>query len=85
VKYLGKNSIKEHKNYINLIGNYTLLLAKLNIKAQNDPFLAKKKFYSRSNIELNKTIVKKYHSFKFSDVKKRSTELSKLAVKIWRF
>ena len=41
IKYLGNNTLENHKKYVNTIGNFTLLGEKLNIIASNNPFEAK--------------------------------------------
>ena len=84
VKYLGKNSLEKHKNYIWRIGNLTILGKSLNVVASNNPFQAKVKEYKRSNFKMNK-IITKYNKFKFSEVDKRSREFARKAVKIWNF
>lgn len=83
VKYLGPQALKLHKEYVDRIGNYTLLADELNIVASNNPFRAKKKAYKKSNIRLTQKIINEYSRFKFREVENRSKELSLKAVKIW--
>ena len=83
VSYLGDNALSKHAQYVDRIGNYTLLVQKLNIKASNNPFLAKKREYKKSNIDLTKNIADNFSRFKFKQVEKRSVDLAKTAVKIW--
>ena len=83
VSYLGKDALLKHPQYIDRIGNLTLLGQKLNIKSSNNPFRAKKKEYKKSNIHLTQNVAADYSSFKFKHVEKRSLHLSKLSVKIW--
>ena len=83
IEYLGANSIERHKDYVNRIGNLTLLGQKLNIIASNNPFSDKLKEYKKSNISLTKDIAKNYKSFKFKDVEKRSIQMGKDAVLLW--
>lgn len=83
VSYLGSESLAKHEQYVDRIGNYTLLGQKLNIKASNNPFRAKKKEYKKSNIRLTQDVVANYSRFKFKQVEKRSMDFSKIAVKIW--
>src|SRR3989344_613614 len=78
--YLGRGSLVKHKDYVWRIGNLTILSKKLNIVASNNPFEAKMIEYKKSNIELNKRIIRGYKKFKFDEVNERSGELSKLAV-----
>jgi len=81
--YLGKEALSNHSEYIDKIGNYTLLGQKLNIKASNNPFRAKKKEYKKSNIHLTKKLAEKYSTFKFKQVDERSLDFAKIALKIW--
>jgi hypothetical protein len=83
VSYLGNEALMKHEQYVDRIGNYTLLGQKLNIKASNNPFRAKKKEYKKSNIYLTRDIVNSYSRFKFKQVDKRSMDFAKIAVKIW--
>lgn len=83
VSYLGNDELVKHGQYINRIGNYTLLGQKLNIKASNNPFQAKKKEYKKSNIRLSRDVAANYSRFKYKEVEKRSADFAKLAVKIW--
>ena len=83
VSYLGNGATVKHADYVDKIGNYTLLAQELNIKASNNPFLSKKKEYKKSNIQLTKEIVQKYRVFKFKQVSKRSQSFSILVPKIW--
>lgn len=83
VSYLGDNALSKHAQYVDRIGNYTLLGQKLNIKASNNPFLAKKREYKKSNINLTKNIADNFSRFKFKQVEKRSVDFAKTAVKIW--
>jgi hypothetical protein len=83
VTYLGKGAEEKHDRYVDRIGNYTLLAQKLNIKASNNPFSAKKKEYRKSNIKMTKEIADNYKTFRYKQVKKRSQEFAKIAVRIW--
>jgi hypothetical protein len=83
VRYLGREALVKHEQYVDRIGNYTLLGQKLNIKASNNPFRAKKKEYKKSNIRLTQDLVANYSRFKFKQVEGRSLDFSKSAVKIW--
>lgn len=83
ISYLGKDALSKHDQYIDRIGNYTLLGQKLNIRASNNPFRAKKKEYKKSNIHLTTQIVEEFSRFKFKHVDKRSQCFAKKAVRIW--
>jgi len=84
-KYLGKDSIEKHKDYVWRIGNLTLLAEELNISASNNPFKDKLNEYKKSNIKLNKEILKKFNEFRFNEVENRSAEFAQKAPKIWHF
>jgi len=83
VSYLGKDALSKHKQYVDRIGNYTLLGQKLNIRASNNPFRAKKKEYRKSNIGLTLRIAEKFSRFKFKQVDERSLDFARIAVRIW--
>lgn len=83
VGYLGKDALIKHPQYVDRIGNYTLLGQKLNIKASNNPFRAKKKEYKKSNIQLTQRIASEFSRFRFKQVEQRSKDYAELAVKIW--
>ncbi|MCM3412360.1 DUF262 domain-containing HNH endonuclease family protein [Metabacillus litoralis] len=82
--YLGNDAIELHKQYVNRIGNFTLLAKKLNIIASNNPFESKQKEYRKSNIQLTKLLTA-YDEFKIQQVKERSAQFAKKAVQLWRF
>ena len=83
-KYLGRGSLEKHRDYVWRIGNLTLLHKLLNIQASNNPFNSKKEEYKNSIFQITK-IICSYKKFKFIEVEKRSEELAKKAVKIWKF
>jgi len=83
-KYLGSDAVEKHKILVAKIGNMTLLSAPLNIKASNNPFLAKKEEYSKSIIEITRKL-KDYEEFKFDQITERSKKLAKRSIKIWSF
>jgi len=83
VSYLGSEALTKHAQYVDRIGNYTLLGQKLNIKASNNPFRAKKKEYKKSNIQLTLDIAANFSRFKFKQVEMRAVNFVKIAVKIW--
>ena len=85
VSYLGENAENLHPEYVNKIGNFTLLAQELNIVASNNPFESKLKEYRKSNIALTKAIAKEYNEFKFSEVEQRSGFFAKKAASLWKF
>ncbi|MCC8401644.1 HNH endonuclease family protein [Paraburkholderia sp. MMS20-SJTN17] len=61
----------------------TLLADELNVVASNNPFLAKRKEYAKSNIRLTRDL-SRLSQFKFKQVDDRSKEFAERAVQIWR-
>lgn len=82
--YLGEDSREKHKEYVNRIGNLTLLAKTLNIRASNNPFESKVEEYKKSNIKLTKKI-SNYKEFKFGQVQERSSKFGDKAVEMWSF
>ncbi len=85
LNYLGEDAEIKHKEYVNRIGNYTLLGQELNIKASNNPFKSKLEQYKQSNITLTKEIVEKYIDFRFEEIENRSLEMSQRVCDLWNF
>ena len=85
ISYLGEDSENLHRDYVNKIGNFTLLAQELNIVASNNPFESKLKEYRKSNIALTKAIVNELDEFKFSEVEQRSASFAKKAPSLWKF
>lgn len=81
--YLGEGWKAKHTKMLHRIGNMTLLADELNVVASNNPFLAKRDEYAKSNIRLTKDLAK-LGSFKFKQVEDRSKVFAKQAVMIWR-
>ena len=82
--YLGEGAKLMHGEYVNRIGNFTLLGQKLNIVASNNPFEDKIVQYEKSSLKITKEIVDNYDEYKFNQVVSRSEELAKKAVNIWK-
>ena len=77
-------SDEERKDYLNRLGNLTLLSSIANSTKGNDSFCEKKKSYKISHINITKAISSyKYWSPKTID--RRQKELAELAVKAWPF
>lgn len=81
--YLGEGWKAKHTKMLHRIGNMTLLADELNVVASNNPFLAKRREYAKSNIQLTKDLVNLSH-FKFKQVEVRSKAFAKQAVAMWR-
>lgn len=81
--YLGEGWKTKHTKMLHRIGNMTLLADELNVVASNNPFLAKRKEYAKSNIRLTKELVA-LSQFKFKQVEDRSKAFAELAVTLWQ-
>lgn len=81
--YLGEGWKARHTKMLHRIGNMTLLADELNVVASNNPFLAKRREYAKSNIQLTKDLVGLGY-FKFRQVEARSKAFAKQAVAMWR-
>lgn len=81
--YLGEGWKPKHTKLLHRIGNMTLLADELNVVASNNPFLAKRKEYANSNIQLTKELVR-LGQFKFKQVEDRSKAFAEQALVIWR-
>lgn len=82
---------KEHKDYINRIGNLTLLSKKLNPKLGNKSFEEKvthMEGYKQSDVNLTQQLVSDYYEkcvkWKKSAIEQRQKDLAKIALKIWK-
>lgn len=72
----------EHDSFLYYIGNQTLLKSEDNTSVSNDPFIEKKKVYSKSKIPQN-SYFDKISDWNASEIEKRQKELFKVAVKCW--
>lgn len=82
IKYLGKGAEK-HGEYVQKIGNLTLLAAELNVPASNNPFESKKSFYEKSEIKITNELCK-IKDWRIEEIQERSDQLAKTALKIWK-
>jgi uncharacterized protein with ParB-like and HNH nuclease domain len=82
--YLGEGARHQHSDFVNKIGNFTLLAQKLNIVASNDPYADKLNQYKKSSFKIIKDIVDNYPDFKFDQVNERSKLLAEKSLKIWK-
>lgn len=79
-KMLGPNWPAIHNKYVNCLGNLTL--SGYNQEMRNDSFEAKRKFFAKSNISLNRAIAQ-YHTWDEASIKERGIKLAKRAVEVW--
>jgi hypothetical protein len=66
-----------------LLGNMTLLSAKMNVALGNQPFSKKVEVYKTSNYKLTNRLEKYGSTFGVDEIKARQAEMAKLAVKTW--
>lgn len=73
----------EYKDYLNRLGNLTILQDKSNIKARNKDFCYKKEYYKESRLYITKSITK-YEQWNYEQIEKRQEQLYELAKDIWK-
>jgi uncharacterized protein with ParB-like and HNH nuclease domain len=76
------DDIEKYKDYINRVGNLTILQDKKNIRARNKDFIDKIKYYSESRISITKNLGD-YKNWDFSQIEKRQADLYELSKDIW--
>ena len=79
---LSDSDSDKYKDYLNRIGNLTVLQDKKNIKARNKDFGIKKEYYKQSRISITKSLTT-YSSWDFDQIEKRQEHLYDLAKDIW--
>ncbi|MBP7541790.1 MAG: HNH endonuclease, partial [Saprospiraceae bacterium] len=77
-----KDSI-EYNDYLNRIGNLTILQDKKNIKARNKDFSGKKPFYSNSRLRITLSLID-YETWNYSTISKRQEDLFEIVREIWK-
>ena len=77
-----KDSI-EYNDYLNRIGNLTILQDKKNIKARNKDFSEKKPFYSNSRLRITLSLID-YETWNYSTISKRQEDLFEIVREIWK-
>jgi hypothetical protein len=92
LKYIGENEgLRENqvtarrKEYIDLIGNLTIIKGEWNQKMSNRSFDTKKRSYELSEFSINKDLANNYKKWSFNTIKRRSEELAENALKIWKW
>jgi hypothetical protein len=74
-----------YDEYLNRIGNLTLLQDKLNQSASNKDFKTKKKeYYSKSRLFVTKEHFKNYNQWGYDEIQQRQEEILSLVNKIWK-
>ena len=72
----------EYKDYLNRLGNLTILQDKKNIRARNKDFKDKKEFYKESRLTITKSLVE-YNKWDYSEILKRQEYLYEQSKDIW--
>ena len=75
----------QYEEYLNRIGNLTLLNDKLNIGASNKDFKTKKsEYYTKSRLFVTKEYFKNFQTWDFQKIEQRQKEILNIANKIWK-
>lgn len=81
---LKQNDPDNYEEFVDRIGNLTLLQDKLNQGACNKDFKMKKKeYYSKSRLKINKDTLTKYNDWNYKTIGERQKEIYKLIKDIW--
>lgn len=72
----------EYKDYLNRLGNLTILQDKKNIRARNKDFKEKKEYYKESRVTLTKNLVD-YSQWGYNEILKRQEYLYEQSKDIW--
>lgn len=72
----------EYKDYLNRLGNLTILQDKKNIKARNKDFKDKKEYYKESRLTITKTLVE-YDNWDYNKILERQEYLYEQSKDIW--
>ena len=70
-----------HKEYLERLGNLTLISKKLNLT--NSGFIRKRnKYYKDSNIEITKQLIQ-FNQWRKKEIQQRQRELARVAIRVW--
>lgn len=78
----GEWYVYNHEEYVNRLGNLTLLGSEFNRKISNSLFDNKKKMYEKSEIKITKELIE-YENWGVEEIELRQQHLTKAALKIW--
>ena len=76
------NDMEEYKDYLNRLGNLTVLQDKKNIRARNKDFRFKKDYYSESRLKITKSITE-YNEWNYDQIILRQEYLYEQGKEIW--
>ena len=74
-----------HEFLINMLGNHTLLSARLNTSLRNAAFSDKKPKYAESDLIITQEIAANYSDWGQLSIRQRQSDLAESAVEIWKF
>lgn len=72
----------EYKDYLNRLGNLTILQDKKNIKARNKDFVDKKEYYKESRLTITKNLVD-YSKWDYNEILERQEYLYEQSKDLW--
>lgn len=75
---------EKHMEYVNRLGNLTLLAGEYNKSISNNLFQKKKEMYNKSRIEMTKNLCSN-STWNISKIKARQKELTNMIIKRWSF
>jgi len=81
-EHLGDDWKNIHDNFLHTIGNLTLSAS--NSENSNHPFPDKKKNFEKSNLKLNKWLIK-VNEWNERTIQKRAEHLAEMALEIWKY
>jgi len=82
--YLGENWKNVHEQYVNTIGNLTLVARPPNSALQNKLFEVKKEqWYTESNVQLTRKLAEKWNEWREKEILERANLLAECALRIW--
>jgi len=73
----------EYKDYLNRLGNLTVLQDKKNIRARNKDFKLKKEYYKESRLKITKDILE-YENWNYDIIRARQEYLYEQAKELWK-
>ena len=76
------HELEDHEDWVDRIGNLTLLASRPNRKAQNAPFHNKKTFFQDSELIHTKEL-SEFSEWTTSTIVKRQRRLAEIAVSVW--
>jgi uncharacterized protein with ParB-like and HNH nuclease domain len=84
-RYLGPQAEEIHRKYGDTLGNLTLIAGPPNSSLSNRLFsVKKKKWYSRSHVELTKELARDWKEWTETDIERRARKIADRALKIWQ-